>query len=392
MSPSLRERMQRLLPKREPRSEPPREASSAEFGVVRREGRARSAWRSFRRGTDRYRLLTDVLGAILIVALIVGGLAAATGGTWPPIIVVESGSMMHALQETPYGRIGTIDVGDMVFLKAVNGREDVTTWADGGELHYGRPGDVIAYYPDGDRNATPIIHRAIAYVEVVTNPNDINDVRYRLHWIDGIVREWGRNGIYFPPLGFDESSPYIFTPTQGYTPPYSGFITKGDNAFSNPKSDQSMRISLLVDESWIEAKVYGEVPWLGLGKLALQSGQTNPHTDGDGWERVGNAFAPLELWTMFFLTIALVILVPLTFDTIRAWRRLRREQEHTRQLEEENRRKLEARRAARKEEQRRRVVSFAEVVSARSRGQGADGGAHPSSARPQRPGGGPPGR
>lgn len=379
MLPSLRKRKQEPRPGVDEPGEP-----------VRREGRARNAWRRFRRKTERYRLLTDVVGGILIVALLLGSVSLATGGVWPPVVVIESGSMMHAIQETPYGRIGTIDVGDIVFLKAVHGKEDVTTWAEGGELHYGRPGDVIAFWPSGNRNATPIIHRAIAYVEVATNPMDVNDVRYRLHWTDGTVREWGRTGIYFPPLGIDESSAAIFTPTRGYTPPYSGFLTKGDNAFSNPAVDQAMGtvvpgygfepVSYLVDESWIEATVYGEVPWIGLGKLALQSGQTNPHTANDGWERVGNAFAPLELWTMFFLTIAVIILVPLTIDTFRAWRRLRREREHALRLEEENRRRLEARRAARRQEaaQRKRVVSFAEVVS----------------ARPLRPGdgAGPPGR
>ena len=361
MLPSLRELKQRLRPGKRARSigvdedEPPR-----------REGRARHAWRRFRRGTDRYRLLTDVIGGALIVALVVGTLAAATGGVWPPVVVVESGSMQHPIQETPYGRFGTIDVGDMVFLKAARDRGDVTTWVEGGELHYGRPGDVIAYYPSGDRNATPIIHRAITYIEVVRNPDDVNDVVYRLQWLDGSVREWGRNGIYFPPLGFDETSQFIFTPTQGYTPPYSGYVTKGDNAFSNPMTDQALGISILVDQSWVEATVYGEIPWLGLGKLALQSGQTNPHTQTDGWKRLGNAFAPLELWMMFFVSIAVVILVPLMADTYRAWRRQRLEQETARRIEEENRRALEARRADRRQETtKRRVVSFAEVVSTR---------------------------
>ena len=361
MLPSLRELKRRLRPQRRARS-----VGVDEDEPPRREGRARHAWRRFRRGTDRYRLLTDVVGAVLLVAIVVGTLAAATGGIWPPVVVIESGSMMHPIPETPYGRFGTIDVGDLVFLKAVRDRDDITTWADGSEVHYGRPGDVIAYYPNGDRNATPIIHRAIAYVEVARDPGDIHDITYRLHWIDGTVREWGRAGIYFPPLGFDETSPYIFTPTQGYTPPYSGYVTKGDNAFSNPATDQALGISILVDESWIEATVYGEVPWVGLGKLALQSGQTNPHTDSDGWMRFGNAFAPLELWMMFFLTLALLILVPLTVDTYRAWRRLQLEQETARRLEEENRRVSEARRAAKRQEaSKKRVVTFAEVVSTR---------------------------
>lgn len=356
MLPSLRKR------KQEPRPDgPPR---------VKREGELRNAWRRFRRGTDRYRLLTDVLGALLMVGFIIGGLAAATGGVWPPVVVVESGSMMHPIPETPYGRIGSIDVGDLVFLRAVDSADDVTTWAQGGEERYGRPGDVIAYWPNGDRNATPIIHRVIAYVEVT---NHTYYSTYKLHWTDGEVREWGRNGIYFPPLGFDETAPAVFTPRFGYTPPYSGFITKGDNAFSNPSTDQAMGISFIVDPAWIEARAYGEIPWVGLAKLALQSGQTNPEVPG--WNRVGNAFAPLELWMMFFVTLAIVILVPLSLDTYRAWRRHRLEQETTRRLEEENRKAREARKAAQAPRVAKKHVSFAEVVSARPiRPPGASGG------------------
>ncbi|HET6405138.1 MAG TPA: S26 family signal peptidase [Candidatus Thermoplasmatota archaeon] len=354
MSPPLLKRMQEAVARaRARRADEP----------VRREPSARHAWRRFRRATDRYRLLTDVLGGILIVAIVVGGLAAATGGVWPPVVVVESGSMMHAIQETPYGRFGTIDVGDLVFLRAVDSRDDVRTWAEGGELRYGRPGDVIAFWPNGDRNATPIIHRAIAYIEVESDPVNVGQRTYRLHWIDGTVRVWDSRGIYFPPLGFDETSPFIFTPTQGYTPPYSGFITKGDNWFSNPATDQAMGISYIVDVAWVEAKVYGEVPWVGLTKLALQSGQTNPEVPG--WTRIGNAFAPLELWMMLFVTLAVVILVPLSIDTYRAWRKLKLEQEAARRIEEENARVAAARRAAERQEAQKRTVSFAEVVSPR---------------------------
>lgn len=316
----------------------------------RREGRLRSAWRTFRRATNRYRLLTDVVGGLLLVALAVGGLAAATGGVWPPIVVVESGSMMHPLPETEYGRFGTIDVGDIVFIRAVDGREDVTTWAQGGELRYGRPGDVIAYAPNGDRLNTTVIHRAIAYIEVGRGPTD--RVEYRLYWVDGEVKTWGPEGIYFPELGFDES--FGFTPRAGYKPAYSGFVTKGDNAFSNPATDQALGITKIVEPAWVVGRVYGEVPWLGLAKLALTSGQTNPAVPG--WERVGNAFAPLELWSMFFLTLAAIVLVPLSIDTWRAWRALVAEREAEALLAEQN-----ARRAREAQQAPPRRTTFAAI-------------------------------
>lgn len=318
-------------------------------------GRAASAWRGFRRRTERYRLLTDVVGGLLIAALVVGGLAAATGGVWPPVVVIESGSMMHAVQETPYGRFGTIDVGDLVFVRAVDGPGDITTWAQGGEDRYGRPGDVIAFAPNGDRMNTSVVHRAIAYVQVGRDPG--GNVTYSLFWTDGEVKTWGSTGIYFPPLGFDES--FGFTPRNGYKPAYSGYLTKGDNAFSNPISDQAAGITRIVEPAWIVGEVYGEVPWMGLAKLALTSGRTNPEVPG--WERIGNAFAPLELWTMFFVMLALIFLVPLSLDTWRAYMRLRREREAERRAEEEIRRRAEARKA--RATAPKRTTTFATIVA-----------------------------
>lgn len=263
----------------------------------------------------RYSLLRDVLGGILIVALVVGGVAGATGGIWPPVLAVESGSMMHSSLETSYGRVGTIDVGDLVFVRAVE-PSDIELWVHGGEDHYRRPGDVIAYHQDGDRgpdNLT-ILHRAITFVTVTHSTNGLP--AYSFEWIDGETKTFGSEGIYFAPLGFDES--YGFTRTNGYRPAYSGFLTKGDNAFTNPVADQAAGISKIVHPDWVVGEIYGEVPWMGLAKLMLQSGRTNPEVFG--WERIGNAFAPIELWSCFFLVVAFVVVVPFSVGTWKAWR------------------------------------------------------------------------
>ncbi|GEM_PF-6302965 len=301
------------------------------------------AWRRVRRAGSRFRLLRDVVGALLLVVLVVGALAAAAGGTWPPFLVIESESMMHdAPHESPYGRLGTVDVGDIVFVRSVHSASDVQLWVDGGPSHYGRPGDVIAYAQDGDRGNTTIVHRAITWIDVVRLPN--GSTQYRVKWIDHQVRVFGDTGVYLPDLGFDER--FGFTPTDGYRPAYSGFITKGDNAFTNPAPDQAIGISRIVDPSWVDAKAYGEVPWMGLAKLALQVGATNP--DVPGYYRVGNAFAPLELWTCFFATLGVVIAVPFALDTIRLWRdgresraaaRLARNEERARRQRAKERRK-----------------------------------------------------
>ncbi|MFA5860207.1 MAG: S26 family signal peptidase [Candidatus Thermoplasmatota archaeon] len=288
------------------------------------------------RRKQNFRLLRDVVGSIIIVLVVLGVLLAASGGAWPPVVVVESGSMMHPTSETPYGRIGTIDVGDILFVRTMKDPlHDVHTWAQGGEMHYGRPGDVLIYAQDGNHINTSIIHRAIAFVEVRRAPNITT--QYVVHWTDDQELVFGSAGIYLPALGFDEGSPLFFTPQDGYRPQYSGYLTKGDNSFTNPGADQAIGVSQLVDPSWVQGTVHGEVPWMGLGKLALQSGQTNP--EFPGWPRVGNAFAPLELWSMFFTTMGVIVIIPLAWDTIKLVREQKRRQAEARAVEEDSRRR-----------------------------------------------------
>lgn len=284
------------------------------------------------RKEQRFRLLRDVVGAVLIVALLLGGAFVASGGAWPPVIVIESGSMMHPDSETRYGRIGTIDVGDLLFVRTVKDPvHDIHTWADGGPSHYGRPGDVIVYAPFGDRVNTSVIHRAIAFVEVKRAENV--STTYLVHWTDHQVLAFNDSGIYMPELGFGDAEGY--SQSDGYKPQYSGFITKGDNPFTNPVADQAGGISDLVDPQWIIGTVHGEIPWMGLARLATQSGQTNP--EQPGWIRVGNAFAPLELWTCFFATLGLLVLIPLAWDTWKLVREHRRRQAEARRAEREQR-------------------------------------------------------
>jgi hypothetical protein len=100
-------------------------------------------------------------------------------------------------------------------------------------------------------------------------------------------------------------------------------VTKGDNPYTNPAVDQALGISMLVHPTWIVGETYGEVPWIGLGQLTLRNGETNPEVPG--WERIGNAFAPIELWSMFFLVLTLAILVPFTIGTVKTYREQRAE-------------------------------------------------------------------
>src|SRR5207245_3010740 len=113
------------------------------------------------KGLGRERLV----GAITVV----GFLAAiyAYAGVWPPLVVVESASMQHSSQDS---FLGVIDTGDMVFQQAAPTRADVVTYLEGrasGYSTYGDYGDVIIFRRPS--SATPVIYRAIMYVNVRTN-------------------------------------------------------------------------------------------------------------------------------------------------------------------------------------------------------------------------------
>ena len=86
--------------------------------------------------------------AIGLVILLLGSMTIATG-SYPPMVVVESGSMMH---DPENGSVGAIDPGDLVLVMSPD-RHQVITFAEatleGGE-HYGyethgMPGDVIIF-------------------------------------------------------------------------------------------------------------------------------------------------------------------------------------------------------------------------------------------------------
>jgi len=120
-------------------------------------------WRS---EDNKISLIRDVLVALFLVFIILLALWAYTGQWFgAPMVAIESGSMMHPNQ--PFGRFGTIDAGDMVFLVKVNKKADIITQAmkDPDKYYYWDYGDVIVYRPYGDENRDQIIHRAMAWVE-----------------------------------------------------------------------------------------------------------------------------------------------------------------------------------------------------------------------------------
>ncbi len=164
-------------------------------------------------------LLRDFLFVISVV-VIFASLSKIALGLWTPMIAVESGSMIPHIQ-----------IGDIVFIEGVD-RAEIITYQEGKKIDYksfNDYGDVILYKPYGREGVTPVIHRAMYYVE-----------KGEQMWANG------------PPA------------------PYAGYITKGDNNKTNPAFDQQGSISYMqpVKKEWVigVARFY-RVPVLGYVSL-----------------------------------------------------------------------------------------------------------------------------
>ncbi|KAA0001061.1 MAG: S26 family signal peptidase [Thermoplasmata archaeon] len=253
--------------------------------------------------------IRDILISIAVVGVILASLWAYTG-QFPnsPMVVVTSSSMMH--ENAPFGKIGTIDPGDLVLVKSINGKDDVETRGPkdnptAKHRTYGDYGDVIIYIPDKnkdgkrDRNATPIIHRAICWVE----KNE--DGTYT-------IKEYGiqnATSITIDELGL-----------HNYKPPHSGFITKGDN---NNECDQC-GLSTPVKPSWIIGKARGEIPWFGLIKLMIFGNDGG--YDGPDSVRIGRAVAPKDEWICLGLSLFVIIVIPTAWDIYNFYKRRKSEE------------------------------------------------------------------
>ena len=74
-------------------------------------------------------LAREIFLATGLVALLLGSMFLSTG-TFPPMVVVESGSMMHDDE----GQIGAIDPGDLVLVINPE-RKDIVTFVELSLIH-----------------------------------------------------------------------------------------------------------------------------------------------------------------------------------------------------------------------------------------------------------------
>ena len=210
---------------------------------------------------------------LLGVTLLWGGTGQPFGE--PPVVVIESGSMMHcdgrlggslqgdACMSSSFGRLGTIDPGDLVFVRNVDEEEDVQRMADDGRTRHGLSGDVIVFTPNGDVGRTPVIHRAMFYVEV----HDKDTFTIEELGLERISRSQLADSGIKDADRFGLSGTCQLQMPANIGPADSGFITKGDNNNCWDQSGSHGVSQWPIREDWILGKARGEVPWLGMLKL-----------------------------------------------------------------------------------------------------------------------------
>lgn len=264
--------------------------------------------------------LRDTGIAIAFVAGLLLAMYAYTG-LWPPLVVVESDSMMHSNENVSY--VGVIDTGDLVLVKSIDHEGEIETYMDGylsGHRTYGDYGDVIVYRVNGATTATPIIHRAMIYLE----PTASGDA-YRAPALRDLPKGEGKWATSNADDTWDHLTSVLWIYEVGYMsmtvtidingiitdfardPLEAGFITKGDH---NPNIDQVLpRRHSPVQADWVVGKARGEIPWFGLLKLWTTNSLGSP--------------SPPNSITNLWISLTVIVLVPIVID-VALTHRLRR--------------------------------------------------------------------
>jgi signal peptidase I len=273
-----------------------------------------------------YPTVREVLVGALIILVLLGSLWGYTGQpiNRSAVRVVTTGSMMHCTNGFPplgrdcddphFGRLGTIDPGDMILLMHVSDPTAVSTEAAGGKSHYGKSGDVVVYRPDGQPSRTPVIHRALFWLQM--NDDDTFTIAaLGLDHVDNLdqpqVRALGLGSGYADSVMKDARLDSVCGPVG---PARSGFITRGDN---NAVADQALHSPIStcpVKTAWVLGKARGELPWIGLIRLVagdVTSGSRDYH----------NAAGDTKV--LMWSTILLLVGGPYVYEKVRERRRRR---------------------------------------------------------------------
>ena len=193
--------------------------------------------------SDEFVLFVRDLTTSVLAVVLLGAYIFMISGVWPPMVAIESGSMEP-----------NMEVNDIVFVMdsdrfqpgEAQGESGVVTaevGAETGYSNYGGNGDVIVFAPDGNENRTPVIHRAMFWVEEGEN------------WFDRANEEF---------VGGADSCEEI----SACEAPHDGFITKGD---ANSAYDQAGNGNMEpVKPEWVVGTAEVRVPRLGWLRLRFQ--------------------------------------------------------------------------------------------------------------------------
>jgi signal peptidase len=264
-----------------------------------------------------------ILKDVVISAAIVGGILLVLylfSGVWPPMVVIESSSMMHGDDS----QIGVIDTGDLTLVQKVSERGDIVTYVEAtcrtnphyGLREYGDYGNVIVYRKNG-RAETPVIHRAIAWVEYNASVSDPSRRIFRGDLPDiGIynVSEFSLYVTSYRPENYLKQEKLtiqisaIFAATTTSVIPHSGFVTKGDHNI--PYVDQwvlyvegGVRVEP-VKLAWVVGKAQGELPWFGIFKLWISGHDSRTFPKSSVQDLV--------------ITVIILVVVPIVIDYLQA--------------------------------------------------------------------------
>ena len=242
-------------------------------------------------------LYFEPLVALAVIVVLLVSLWAYTAN-WPPVYVIESGSMQHGSNDI----LGLINAGDLVLAKKIPSGS-ITPYMVGlvtGYSTYGEYGDVLLYHPNGNTGETPIIHRALLYFDWSAATSS-----YSAPDLAGLPCGNTPGAVYSPceTTGIRDGSTISFyhigwraenftvTVTPSTFGDHSGFLTMGDN---NSEPDQMAGFSTLVEPGWVIGVARGMIPWFGALKLLLE---------GNGGR------VPAQSWEFMGLTVAGVILL-----------------------------------------------------------------------------------
>jgi signal peptidase I len=166
----------------------------------------------FKANQDVYQLARDIVFSLSLVVVIALALYLYAG-VWTPVVSVDGTSMLDHMH-----------AGDLVLVQGLD-RTTVHTYQASANASYrtfGEYGDVLVYFPYGDRSGPMVIHRA-------------------MYWVNQSEPMW----------------------PDGPEAPWPGYITRGDN--NNGHLDQSTDICLLqpVKPEWIHGVAKYDVPFVG---------------------------------------------------------------------------------------------------------------------------------